>query len=106
MMKNKMLMHALQNNMEFCPKSSELHRVCPVELMLISQIIPFMFIVVETKDSQHGLKRQCLLVPTYLKKIQTILPRSFGEEYLNSLASKRQLTDKSGVYSTSRINKD
>ena len=65
--------------------------------MLISQVIPFMFIVSKTKGAQHGLKGQCVLVPTDLKKIQTILPRSCDEEYLISLALKRRLTDKSVV---------
>ena len=36
-------------------------------------------------------------MPTDLKKIQTILPKSFDEEYLISLALKRQLTDKSVI---------
>ena len=36
-------------------------------------------------------------MPADLEKIQTILPRSFEEEYLTSLALKRQLTDKSVV---------
>ena len=49
--------------------------------MLISQIIPFMSIVAKMKGAQHGLKGQCVLVPTDLKKINTILPRSFDEEY-------------------------
>ena len=34
MMKNKTLMQAQLNNMELCPKFSELDRLCPVELML------------------------------------------------------------------------
>ena len=73
MMKNKTIMHAQLSNMELCPKFSELSRLCPIELMLIFQIIPFMFIVAKTKGVQHG---QCVLMPTDLKKIQTILPRS------------------------------
>ena len=72
-------------------------RLCPIELMLISQIIPFMFIVAKTKGAQRELKGQCVLVPTDLEKIQTILPRSCDEEYLISLALKRRLTDKSVV---------
>ena len=63
-MKNKMQMEAQLNNMELCPKFSELDRFCPVELMLISQIIPFIFIVTKTKVVHHGLKGQCALVPT------------------------------------------
>ena len=41
--------------------------LCPIELMLISQIISFKFIVAKTKVAQHGLKWQC---------VKTILPRS------------------------------
>ena len=47
-----------------------------------------MFFVPEMIGAQHVLKGQCVLVPTDLKKIQTILPRSCDEEYLNSLALK------------------
>ena len=59
--------------MELCPKFSELDGLCPFELMLISQIIPLMFIGAKTKVAQHG---QCVLVPADLKKVQTILPRT------------------------------
>ena len=97
MSKNKMPMQAQVNNLELCPTFSELDRLCPIELMLISQIIPFMFIVAKTKGAQHGLKGQCVLVPTDLEKIQTILPRSCDEEYSISLLLKRRLTDKSVV---------
>ena len=65
--------------------------------MLISQIIPLMFIIAKTKGAQHGLKGQCVLVPTDLKKVQTILPRLCDEEYFISLALKRRLSDKSAV---------
>ena len=33
------------NNMELRAKFSELNMLCPIELMLISQIMPFMFLV-------------------------------------------------------------
>ena len=71
-----MPMPAQLNKIELCPKFSEWDRRYPIELMLISQIIPFMFIVAKTKGAQHGLKGQCVLLPTDLKKIQTILPKS------------------------------
>ena len=67
-MKSKMPMQAQLNNMELCPKFSELDSLCPIELILISQIIPFMFIVEKMKGAWHGLKGQCILVPTDLKK--------------------------------------
>ena len=88
MSKNKISMQGQVNNMELCPRFSKLNRLFPIELILISQITPFMFIVVQMKGAQHGLKGQCVLVPTDLKKIQTILSRSCDEEYLISLALK------------------
>ena len=98
MLKNKMSMQAQIKNMELCPKFSELNRLCPIELMLFSQIMPFMFIVAKMKGAtKHGLKGQSILVPTDLKKIQAILPRSCKEEYLISLALKHGFTDKSMV---------
>ena len=35
--------------MELCPKFSDLNRLCPIEVMLISQIILFLFIIAKTK---------------------------------------------------------
>ena len=84
MLKNKMPMQAQKNKMELCPKFNESESLCPIELMLISQIIPFMFIVAKVKGAQLRLREQCVLVPTYLKKVQTILPRLCDEEYLIS----------------------
>ena len=97
MQKNKMPMQAQKNEMELCPKFNEFESLCPIELMLISQIIPFMFIVARAKGAQHDLKGQSVLVPTDLKKVQTISPRLCDEEYLISLALKRQLSDKGAV---------
>ena len=65
--------------------------------MLISKIIPYMFIVARHKGAQHGLKGQCVLVPADLKKIQRVLPRSSNDEYLISLALKRCISGKSAV---------
>ena len=61
------------NNLELCPKFKELEDLCPIEL-LISQIIPFMFIVAKHKGAQHDLKDSVFLYQ--LRKIQTILPRT------------------------------
>ena len=57
MTKNKMLGQAQLTNMELCPKLSELVKLCPIEVMLISQTIPFMLIVTKTKVVQQGPKR-------------------------------------------------
>ena len=92
-----MPLQAQINNLELCPTFSELDRLCPIKLMLISQIILFMFIAAKTKAAQHGFEEQCVLVPTDLEKIQTILPRSYDEEYLISLALNCRLTDKQQI---------
>ena len=86
MLETKMPMQAKLRNMELCPKFNELDRFSPIQLMLISQIIPFMFIVAKAKGAQHRLKRKCILLPTNFKKVQTISPRSCDEDYLISLA--------------------
>ena len=62
--------------------------LCPIELMLILQIIPFIFIVAKTKGAQDGCKGQCTLVPTDFKKVQTILPRTCDDDYLISHSLK------------------
>ena len=49
MLETKMPMQAKLRNMELCPKFNELDRFSPIQLMLISQIIPFMFIVAKRK---------------------------------------------------------
>ena len=46
-----------KNKMESCPKFNEFERFCPDELVLISQIIPYMFIVAKTKGAQHWSER-------------------------------------------------
>ena len=63
-----MPMQAQLNHMELCPKFSELNRLCPIELMLIPQIMPFISINAKTKGTKYGLKRQCVLVSEDLKK--------------------------------------
>ena len=94
MLKNKIPLQVQVHNLELCPTFSKLDRLCPIELMLISQIIPFMFIVAKTRGAQHGFNGQFVLGPIDLEKIQTILPKSCDEEYLISLALKHRLIDK------------
>ena len=93
---------AQANNLKPCSKVKELDHLCPLELTLISQIIPFMYIGGTQKDAQHGLKGQCVLFPMNLKKIKGItstLWRTCNDETVISLALKRRLSD------TSYINK-
>ena len=97
MLKNKISMQVQLNNLELWSKFNDLDRVYPVELMLVSQIIPFMFIDAKMKGAQQGLKGQCILVPIDLKKIQTIFPRSCESEDLceqSDLVLWKLLTDK------------
>ena len=54
LMKEKMPPQGQANNLELCPQFNELEDLCPIELLLISQIIPYMFIVVKHKGAQHG----------------------------------------------------
>ena len=98
MKKSKMPAQAYVNGLKHCPKIGELDNLCPLELTLICQIIPFMFIVGKVKGAQHGLKGQCVLVPADLNKIQTTLPRTCNDDHLITLALKRRLTDKSAFH--------
>ena len=47
--KNKVPMLAHNNALGHCPNIKELEDLCPRKVMLISQIVPFMFIVGKTK---------------------------------------------------------
>ena len=72
--KKKIPMQAHANNLRLNYNEDEI--LCPIELMLISKIIPFMFIVARHQDTQHGLKGQSVVVPTDLIKFQKVLRRS------------------------------
>lgn len=54
-LKNKMPMQAQVNSMELCPKFTALKMPCPIELMLVSPIVPLMFYVAQMKSAQYGL---------------------------------------------------
>ncbi|XP_066930953.1 uncharacterized protein [Clytia hemisphaerica] len=95
--KEQLPVQAQANNLHLSPKLPELEELCPIEMMLVSQIIPFMFIVPKHKGGQQGLKGQCVMVPANLDKIQKVLPRVCNDEFLISLALKRRLSDKSSV---------
>ena len=90
-------MQAQLNKMEVCPKFSELNKFYPIELMLFSQVIIIMFIVAKMKVGQHELKRQCVLEPTDLRKVQTILLRSCDEEWFISLLGEKSVVKKQRI---------
>ena len=58
----------------------------PIELIMISQVILFMFKRPKNTSEQWGLKGQRVLIPEHLKKIQTSLPRIFSDNHLITLA--------------------
>ena len=93
--KDKVPPKANANNLQVNPKYDEFEILNTMELMLCSQVIPFMFIVGKQRGSQHGLKGQCVLVPADIKKIQTVLPRQCDDNHIISLTLKRRLSDKS-----------
>lgn len=86
---------AQANNLKLNKIEAELIDLCPLDLMLISRVIPFMSIVPKNKGAQFGLKRQCILVPSDLKKTVLSLPRACDDDCIISLALKRRLTDRS-----------
>ena len=61
---------AQENGLALNPRAEELEDLCPFELMLISQITPFMNIVSKRKSAQFCLKGKCALVPEDLKKLR------------------------------------
>ena len=46
------------SNMEICPVFSDLDKLSPIELMLVSQTIPSMFIAAKTKVAKHQRKNK------------------------------------------------
>ena len=72
-------MQAQLNKMEHCPKFTELDMLCPVELMLLSQIITFMFIVAKTKGAKHGLKEEMYNTMNSYYKYTSIPKSSFNK---------------------------
>ena len=62
-----MPMQAHNSGLEHCPDIKELEDLCPLEVLLVSQIIPFMFIDGKMNGAQHGLKGQRALIPADLK---------------------------------------
>ena len=75
-----MLMQAHDDSLRHCPDIKELEDVCPLEVMLVSQIFKYILIVGKTEGAQHGLKWHCVLVPEDLQKSQTTLPRNCNDD--------------------------
>ena len=58
MSKYKKPMQVQLSNMEICPIFSDLDKLSPIEMMLVSQTIPGMFIAAKTKVAKHQLKKK------------------------------------------------
>ena len=80
MLNKSIPMQAQANNLRLCHKYHELEILCPIELMLIVKIIPFMFIVAQHKGVQRELKEKCIPVQADLikknKNFQDLLMRN------------------------------
>ena len=94
---------ALVNGLAVSPTVEELEDLCPLELMLMSQIIPFMSIVPKHKGAQFSLIGQCVLVPADLKQAETSLPRPCDEHCVIALALKRQVSFDRSYYRKQNI---
>ena len=68
MKKSKVPMQEHNNGLGHCPDKKESEDLPPLEIMQVSQIIPFIFIVSKTKGAQHELKGQFALGLADLKK--------------------------------------
>ena len=74
------------NNMSLEKIPDVLKRLCPLEVQLITKIIPFMKIVSLPKGAQHGLKGQVVLVPADLNRITLSFPRPSSQSQIIALA--------------------
>ena len=102
LLKEQLPPEAQVNDLHLCDPVEELTDLYAMEHMLLCQIIPFMFLVSRQKGAQQGLKGQVVLVPTDLKRITQVLPRSCNDGHLITIALKRRLSDK-GAYKEQHI---
>ena len=65
----------------------------PIELMLISQIIPFMFKTAKNTGERWGLK----VIHHIWKRVQTSLSRACNDDHLITLVLKQCLSDRGYV---------
>lgn len=80
-MQKKMLIQA-QLNLHQSEKIKELKKICSLDVMVISHICPFMFVVAKTKGAQNGLSSPRTSRSRKLENIQVGLSRSCNEECL------------------------
>ena len=91
--KGKMPVQAQANNMHLNEMFNEINDLTPLEVALVSQIIPFMHITYKHAGEQDKLKGRVVLVPSDLTKIQKQLPRTCSDAQIICLSLKKRLSD-------------
>ena len=71
----------------------EINDLTPLEVFLVSQIIPFIHITYKHAGEQERLKGRVVLVPSDLTKIQKQLPRTCSDAQIICLALKKRLSE-------------
>ena len=74
LLKGKMSPQLFANGLQLSKLEEGVKNLCPLELMLISQILSLMFIIPKHKGAQFGLKGQCVLVPADLRGLKLTCP--------------------------------
>ncbi|VDI54287.1 Hypothetical predicted protein [Mytilus galloprovincialis] len=94
MMKGKIPADSFSNGLMLEDVPLELKQLNSIEQQLIALNIPFMKIMALPKGGQKGVHGPVVCVPSDLKKVTTILPRSEDESLLLKVKLKRKLNYK------------
>ncbi|VDI12102.1 Hypothetical predicted protein [Mytilus galloprovincialis] len=94
MLKGKIPADSFSNSLLLENVPVELKQLNSIEQQLIAQNIPFMKIMALPKGGQKGVHGPVVCVPSDLKKVTSILPRSENESLLLKVKLKRKLSYK------------
>ncbi|VDI56034.1 Hypothetical predicted protein [Mytilus galloprovincialis] len=94
MLKGKIPADSFSNSLLLEDVPVELKQLNSIEQQLIAQNIPFMKIMALPKGGQKGVHGPVVCVPSDLKKVTSILPRSEDESLLLKVKLKRKLNYK------------
>ena len=86
------IVFAQANNMHLNEMFAEINDLTPLQVSLVSQIIPFMHMTYRHAGEQEKLKWRVVLVPSDLTKIQKQLPRTCSDAQIICLALKKRLS--------------
>ena len=92
--KNQMPVLCTANGLDLEVIPEELRDLSPLELQLVSKVLPFMKIVSLYTGAQRSIRGQVVLVPTDISKVTNSLPRLTSESQIVTLALKRRISDK------------